>query len=351
MSRVALRNVRVFDGRELTEPRTVVIDGPVLGSEESGAEVVDGAGGVLLPGFIDAHLHPRDRDALDRLLAHGVTTGLAMATWPAELLAELRAAGGTEIRSAGTPAIGAGGPHAKVPGMAESAVVRDPAQAPGFVADRLAEGADYLKLVLEGPGEGGPSEAVARALTDEAHARGLSVVAHATVPEAYTLGLDIGADVLTHVPLGRPVTDADVARMAADGRVVVPTLVMMEGVAETMGVPDAYRAAESSVGAMHAAGVPVLAGSDANDQPGIPFQPAFGESLHRELELLVAAGLTTVDAVRAATCLPAEHFGLTDRGVVEPGKRADLVLLDGDPLADIRATRAIRRSWLGGVEQ
>ncbi|GAA5610142.1 hypothetical protein Spla01_01278 [Streptomyces platensis] len=66
--------------------------------------------------------------------------------------------------------------------------------------------------------------------------------------------------------------------------------------------------------------------------------------------LLVDAGLTTVDALRAATSLAARHFGLTDRGAVEPGLRADLVLVDGDPIADIRATRRIRRIWCGGTE-
>jgi imidazolonepropionase-like amidohydrolase len=65
---------------------------------------------------------------------------------------------------------------------------------------------------------------------------------------------------------------------------------------------------------------------------------------------LVDAGLSISAALRAATSLPAKHFGLSDRGAVEPGLRADLVLVDGDPLADISATRAIRRVWLAGVE-
>jgi imidazolonepropionase-like amidohydrolase len=54
--------------------------------------------------------------------------------------------------------------------------------------------------------------------------------------------------------------------------------------------------------------------------------------------------------LRAATSLPARYFGLTDRGTVEPGLRADLVLIAGDPLADIRETRSLRRVWCGGVE-
>jgi imidazolonepropionase-like amidohydrolase len=60
--------------------------------------------------------------------------------------------------------------------------------------------------------------------------------------------------------------------------------------------------------------------------------------------------MSTVDVLRAATNLPAEYFGLGDRGVIGPGMKADLVLLGKDPLRDIRATRCLRRVWCGGVE-
>ena len=74
-----------------------------------------------------------------------------------------------------------------------------------------------------------------------------------------------------------------------------------------------------------------------------------GSSLHDELALLVESGLTTADALRAATLWPAEFLGLQDRiGTVAPGRRADLLLLDADPLADIDNTRRIRAVVLDG---
>jgi Amidohydrolase family len=90
--------------------------------------------------------------------------------------------------------------------------------------------------------------------------------------------------------------------------------------------------------------VPLLAGTDAPN-PGT----THGASLHRELELLVKAGLTPVEALAAATSVPAKQFGLGDRGTIAPGKRADLVLVDGDPTADIRATRKIAGVWKLGL--
>ncbi|GFE13402.1 hypothetical protein Sgleb_14490 [Streptomyces glebosus] len=165
---------------------------------------------------------------------------------------------------------------------------------------------------------------------------------------AYTMAQEAGADVITHVPLDRALDDEAVNRMAADGRIAVPTLSMMEAMSERMdGARSGYGQARANVAALHRAGVPILAGTDADST--LAFVP-YGTSLHHELELLVDAGLTTVDALRAATSLPARHFGLTDRGAVEPGLRADLVLVDGDPIAHIRATRRIRRIWCAGTE-
>jgi imidazolonepropionase-like amidohydrolase len=105
-----------------------------------------------------------------------------------------------------------------------------------------------------------------------------------------------------------------------------------------------FDAALATVAELHAAGVELMAGSDAPN-PGT----AHGASLHHELELLVRAGLTPTEALRAATATPARRFGLSDRGRIAPGQRADLLLVRGDPTADIRATRQIERVWKNGA--
>jgi imidazolonepropionase-like amidohydrolase len=91
------------------------------------------------------------------------------------------------------------------------------------------------------------------------------------------------------------------------------------------------------VPALAEAGVPLLAGTDTGTPSLVP-----GFALHEELELLVRAGLTPAQALRSATLEPARYLGLEDeQGTVEPGKVADLVLLDADPLRDIRNTTRI----------
>jgi imidazolonepropionase-like amidohydrolase len=72
--------------------------------------------------------------------------------------------------------------------------------------------------------------------------------------------------------------------------------------------------------------------------------------LHHELQLLVAAGLEPVEALRAATSIPARRFGLNDRGRIYSGARADLLLVDGDPTTNISDTLSIRAVWRGGAQ-
>ena len=358
--KTALRNVRVFDGRQLLPPGTVVLDGDRIGSDASGATAVDGAGAVLLPGLIDAHLHLDGRPALERLARSGVTTALDMGNGPPQFVDSMRGIRGlTDIRSAGTAALAPGSVHSRIPGIGEHGLIRTADEAERFVTERFAEGSDFLKILIDLPGPG-PGQVTADALVASAHRIGRLVVAHALSHEAAEVAQAAGADALTHTPLDRPLDRAAADQMAAAGRTLIPTLVMMQDLTGPSTPPQmlaewampgaSYGSAQASVAAAYRAGVPILAGTDANTDSEAPGNFGFGDSLHRELELLVDAGLSTLDALRAATAAPAERFGLTDRGVIAPGRRADLVLVDGDPLHDIRATRSITRLWCGGIE-
>jgi hypothetical protein len=106
---------------------------------------------------------------------------------------------------------------------------------------------------------------------------------------------------------------------------------------------SALQTALQNVKKMHAAGITILAGTDAGN-PGT----AHGVSLHGELALLVRAGLSPIAALKAATSLTAKHFSLNDRGRIAVGLRADIFLVNGDPIRDINATRAIVTIWKNG---
>lgn len=368
MTRTAITGVRVFDGEQISGPTTVIIDEGVIvtDAEVDGAEIVDGAGATLLPGFIDTHAHPRTRAHLDAAARAGITTIFDLGTPSLEGLAELRSATGVpDVKSAGHPASGPGSMFIEKVGMPASTGVTGPGDAARFVADRKSDGSDVIKIIIEDPKFPGAKPidtATVAAIVTAAHEAGYLTVAH--VVSAYTLrsALDAGVDVVTHAALGAEL-DADTrALIARNGTVIIPTLGMMHGIVEKVGgklmmkivgalVPAArmkYGFAEATVRTFRDAGSIVLVGTDSNDNPDVPHQVPFGESLHDELERLVAAGLSPTEALQGATSKAAEVFSLDDRGRIAPGLRADLVLVDGDPTADVAASRRVKEVWIGG---
>ncbi len=346
-----LRGVRVYRDGAFGGPEDVVFDDGVIGSGPAdGAEAE--SGGYLVPGLIDCHIHLYGPETLRALATYGVTSGMDMSS-PAPLVAALRGTPGvTDIRSPMMAATAPTSAHAArlkdIPAAAE-ALVGGVADVDAWISRHVEQGADYIKVVIDLPGF---DQATVDALVAASHGRGLQVVAHASRSDAVTVAQRAGVDVLTHAPLDRPIDAVQAAELVASGTVIVPTLTMMRGLVENLqakGIPGpAYEPARASVAALHAAGMPILAGTDANATPAAPVSPVFGESLHDELALLVDAGLTPAQALDAATSVAATHFGLADRGRIAPGLRADLVLLEDDPTADIAATRTIRGVWIAG---
>lgn len=94
---------------------------------------------------------------------------------------------------------------------------------------------------------------------------------------------------------------------------------------------------------LHDAGVPILAGTDFPNPSTAP-----GPTLLLEVELLIRAGLDSSDALRAATSLPADTFGLDDRGRISEGLRGDLLLVPSDPTTDVTALRQVSAVWKNG---
>ncbi|KAJ2963313.1 hypothetical protein NQZ79_g1749 [Umbelopsis isabellina] len=344
-SKFALTNVRVFDGNKICDPSTVVIDGDKIGTDTEGATTIDCEGAVLLPGLIDAHIHLSDYKNLQDLSSHGVTTGLDMATADLQLLNSLRGQKGVaDVRSAYLAASAPGSVHSRF--LTKESLLTTTDEAVKFVDDMVNAGADYIKVVADIPG---PSQEIVNTIVEEAHKHGKICIAHAATFAPFQMAQEAKADIVTHAPIDKALDTNQVELMVTENRISVPTLTMMETMTNTYKRGN-YDCARQSVTDMYKAGVPILAGTDANSQAGSPAHVPHGDSMHHELELLVGTGMSNLDALKAATSLPAKYFGLPDRGVIAPGKRADLLLIGGDPLQDIKATRLIKRVWCAGVE-
>ncbi|MEV0896280.1 amidohydrolase family protein [Actinoplanes sp. NPDC049802] len=401
---IAIVNARVFDGHEvLSATTTVVIDGTTItavgGEAPSGAEIIDAAGGTLLPGLFDAHVHT-NRPSLALALTFGVTTHLEMQgtnTRPNRRHIE-EDDGLADVRSSGFGITPPGGhpselfPEGFRPGPPPGA---GPAQAPpvmpfsttpeeavAFIPQLIATGSDYIKFMVDdGTVEGHPGlpaldQGTLNAGVTEAGRHGMLTVAHALTVDATRMSIEAGIGGLAHLFMDRPHTTEIVELIAASGAFVVPCVVLN---ASMMGITGAELAADprvsarldqpwldtlrssfnhypqgdiddvlASVKALHDAGVDLLVGTDASVP--LPFLGglAHGASVHHELQYLVRAGLTPVEALRAATSTPARRFGLTDRGRVAAGLRADLLLVDGDPTTTISDTLNTRAVWRRG---
>ncbi len=375
----ALVGARLIDGTErapIEDSVIVVRDGRIVavGPRAStpipdDVEVIEVAGKSIVPGLWDMHAHAAQIEWAPAYLAAGVTTARDMGGVFAFL---------TAFRD--TIASGRGiGPHLLLAGLVDGdvdnafgAVTAATPQEGRAVVERYHDaGFQQMKLYSNLQPE------VVSAIAERAHQLGMTVTGH--IPRALSLqeALAAGMDQIAHSPVrgdpGSPQMKQRIEALQRYGAAVDPTQSWGELLGRSQQTPIAdfqpgilqapwpiaaaynsvrneatpeavaarRRRSLAGVRALHAAGVPVLAGTDY----GVP-----AHSLHRELELYVMAGLTPLQAIRSATAVPAAVMGLADEvGTIEPGKRADLLVLDADPLADISAIRSGRWVIANGV--
>jgi imidazolonepropionase-like amidohydrolase len=383
-----IRSVRVFDGKQVIPNDDVWVErgkikevGQQLAAPKDIKEI-DGTGRTLLPGLIDAHTHAFGK-ALQSALIFGVTTELDMFSNIEEsrIVKQELTAGKhpdmADLRTAGIMATAPGG-HGTEYGFSIPTVSKSE-EASAFVHARILEGSDYIKIIYDDGkalGLNFPmlSKETLRALIAAAHQHEKLAVVHiGTLPQAID-AIEAGADGLAHLFPTEPPSREFITLVAEHHAFVVPTLTVLETAANVPGGEtlnkDARLApylspedsanlrktfprvvktvsekhAEETVRQLIAAKVPVLAGTDVPN-PGT----AHGASMHRELELLVRSGMTPTEALSAATFAPAVAFHLDDRGEIAAGKRADLLLVEGDPSQDITATRDIVAVWKQGT--
>jgi len=383
----AIRDVRVFDGdATIARANVIVRDGRIVAAGKgvaipAGLEVIDGKGRTLLPGLIDSHVHVFPGAQADAL-RFGVTTELDMfnlshefSRWRAQR-ESLGSVTDADTWSAGTGVTVRGGhPNQWVPDDMPRLLNADGAQS--FIASRVAEGSDFIKLIIEDNAAIDPAQPLptlsrseACACIAAARALGKLTIAHVTNQANARTALECGVNGLAHTIVDAPMS-AELVQLARERKVfavsTVSLLAATPGAAlgSLLGSANARLLSASQQGSMsrttplvhagqlavalenlrrlHTAGVAVLAGTDA-PVPGT----AHGVSMHGEMALLVKAGFTPVEALAAATSVPADVFGLGDRGRVKPGYRGDLLLVEGDPTKDVADTLRIDRIWKNG---
>ena len=394
----AITNARIFDGKRVIDEQTVVIDGAhikaVGGELPVGATIINAHGATLMPGLIDSHVHT-DMSGLHDALLFGVTTELEMnGRWSAKQRKEISERNDiADLRSPGMGVTSKGGHPTQYMSSSNNLLIRfffrypsvsTPDETVKFVAKQVAAGADYIKIFIEDgscigfPGLPVLDNETLLAAVKEAHRFDKMAIAHVTTLEGGKRAIAAGVDGLAHIFFDHQPTPEFVADIVSSGAFVVPTLVTistavgndasalaadkrvssrlgkvwLDSLSRSVNVYPQGKLEDAFAGVMtlHKAGVDILAGSDVSEPLPILGGLAHGASLHNELQLLVRAGLTPIEALRAATSTPARRFGLIDRGRIVPGARADLLLVDGDPTTNISDTLSIRAVWRQGTQ-
>ena len=345
-----------------------------------GAQIVDANGKSVLPGLWEMHAHFEQVEWGPIYLATGVTTARDVGNE-------------REFIVAARDAIAAGrgiGPRLVMAGVVDGSgpfslgIIRvdTPEQAREQVQRYKAAGFQQIKIYSSVKPE------ILKVVTAEAHRLGMTVTGHIPFGMNAIQGIEDGMDQINHVEyLTRVIVDPKshtidpeapnakkVIKLLLEHHTVVDdTLALMEVILhpldhpisgfepgilkvapelreglETMGVPPPkaeqsaaqFRAMEATVRILHQAGVPIVAGTD---------QAVPGFSLDREIELHVQAGFTPMEAIQSATVVAARAMGMEkDSGTVETGKRADVIVVDGNPLENISDIRKVSAVFAAG---
>ena len=371
------------DGPPLRDVTVLVRDGKIAAV---GAHVAlprnirtfDLTGLFLLPGLWDTHAHFEQWEWGPAYLACGVTSVRDVGN-EIEFLVPIR-----DSLNAGRGL----GPRMYAAGLIDSD--------PGSLTSEHAEDADTARAIVRRYKQLGYQEVkiyqslkpeLIPVVTGEAHRLGMKVTGHIPTGTDALTAVQNGMDMINHIGfvtrVMRPAGSTEVRSDSAETKAAIKLLLEHETIVEptlarsefnlhpqrrpfsdfepavtrlppelavilnNSGIEQAredraavaFRTALDTTRILHDAGVPILAGSD---------QVVPGASLLRELELLVRAGLKPIDALRSATSLPGRVLNVTDSGSIQPGKRADLIVLEANPLEDVSNVRRVHWTILGG---
>ena len=355
----SIENANVFTGSGFIGPQTVLVtNGEIVtvgGALIPGVKTVDGSGKFLIPGLIESHVHPQICTDLATLAGYGVTTAINMACLNYTQCATLKGQlGTTAYITAGEIACGNGSVHAKAFSVPPAEQIGPNTDLSALVDYTFGNGSYLFKIIAEAMG---PTVQQQTEMVELTHQHGSLAATHATLLEYYEQAIQSKVDGIQHTPADGLLSSAQIEQILSQGQFVIPTMEFYRivfsdpAILPIFGFPASsnYSNVQTNVANMHKAGIPLAAGTDAiGNFLGVNLP--FGKTLHCELQNLVDAGLGNAEVLKAATSGAASLYRLNNRGSISTGMRADLVLLNSNPIEDIANTFDINAVWVGGIE-
>jgi len=351
-----IKNVTLFDGESIIENTSVKVEdgliteiGPTVSAT---TKEIDGTGKFLMPAMINSHVHAWAPTALTEAAKAGVLNLLDMhgVEQFQPMMANTKdSTSYARFYFAGAAATAPGG-HGTQYGFPTPTLTKVE-EAQGFVADRIAAGASYLKIIVE-PWKETLSQDVVKALIDAAHVKEIKAVVHISKEADAQKVLQNGADGLVHIWWDKKMPSETLKELKKSNNFfIMPTMLtsnlilkdIRESAAEGSFLTDEEIAAE--VKKVYDAGIPIIAGTDPPNA-GINY----GTDLHKELVLLSKAGIPALEVLKSATSTPASFFPLGKIGNIKKGYKADLVLLSKSPIQDMAHIATIEKVFKDGKE-
>ncbi len=317
-------NCILFDGDNLIENASVTIDeGKIVSIERSNSNC---SNYFMMPCLIDSHTHMINVDQVNKMITYGVNTTFDVCASQAliESSKVLR------IISSLDMAMG---------------IVLNPKK---FIEKAISKGAKYIKVLLFNSLSIGLK--ALKGIVEEAHKNNLKVVVHATELATYKQVVEANVDIILHLPMKDKLSDDFASEIASKGIYVVPTLVMMEtfvkcgrgGYNE-----EHFKNALKQVKTLRDNGVKILVGTDANIGSFAP-EVTYGDSVYREINLLLEAGIPLLEVLKGATSRNGEAFNL-NLGKIEIGNTADALLFKKSEDIEISYDK-LEKVWISGKE-
>jgi len=369
-----IQNVKMFDGNDVYANCTIIIHDGIIekifknqDTSFSGENVIDGKGLTAIPGLINAHVHIDSINKGEEAVKSGVLTLLDMSRLTKAAnpsINELKKLGDSlsylpYFYSAGNPITVPNGHGTQ---FLPYETITNVDELPEFIENRVNEGSDFIKIMIE---RGGPRNRRPNVTDDMilesiklARSHNLMSVAHISERLNALKAAKMGINGLAHFWIedfwyhDDPTIEGDTSNISQkemdilvkSGIFIIPTIITWKELGDQFG-PFEIESMKEEIGKVHAAGIPILAGTDAPT-----FNINFGTDLHTEMIYLSECGISDLNVLKTATSNISKAFSLGSKGFIKEGQPADLLLIDGDPTEDISIIGNIVGIWKKGVK-
>lgn len=353
---IIIQNIRLFDGENVYPNATILVSKGKISkiildkkTQFEGGNVIDGENKTLIPGLINAHTHAETPKKLKEAASAGVLTLLNLFSPNPHYTDSLR----MYRDSINYAYYYSSGPGLTVPGghgtqrNTNLYTVTNSSQIDVFIKSRISEKSDYIKLILE-HGKNSNLPTLNDSMLIEAfkltNKKKLISVTHISKRSDALKVLNYGGSGLAHLSWrdSIPISQDELNMFKKKEDFFIISTLLVNKLATKFESID-FELMKGDLLKLHQAGIKILAGTDA---PNLRIN--HGTDLFKELELLVEAGLTDIDALKAATSQPAKSFRLKNHGYIKKGGSADFVLINGDPTKNISDLKKILFIWKKG---